>query len=188
MFGSCAFDHVLAGLAAAGIALVASASLGLVRNICKGKLLQVGRRAGRRAGRWAGRKFSMRTGKHWSTCISFPLFIVCPSPHSRLRLSHSFCAPQPELPVSHSHRSPLPPSLPPCLQTLCTAAAVIAYYYPKPWTFPSLIIAAGLITMVLKRKDVIQASEACVGWGGGGEECWGGDASSSPAQGRHPGK
>ena len=31
-----------AGLAAAGVALVASAALGLVRNICKGRLLQVG--------------------------------------------------------------------------------------------------------------------------------------------------
>ncbi|EFN55707.1 hypothetical protein CHLNCDRAFT_35448 [Chlorella variabilis] len=76
-----------AGLAAAGVALVASAALGLVRNICKGRLLQV----------------------------------------------------------------------------LCTVAAVIAYYYPKPWTFPSLIVAGGLITLVAMRKNEIKVGP---GWTG----------------------
>lgn len=85
-----------AGLAAAGIALVAGAALALVRNICKGRLLQV----------------------------------------------------------------------------LCTIAAVVAYYYPKPWTFPSLIVIGGLVTLVAKRKDVIKASLAWAGrlaWGCGRE-------------------
>ncbi|GAB4823068.1 hypothetical protein N2152v2_010114 [Parachlorella kessleri] len=48
-------------------------------------------------------------------------------------------------------------------QTICVAAAVIAYYYPKPWTFPSLIVAGGLITLVFKRKDVIKVEEVRVG-------------------------
>jgi chromate transporter len=78
---------LVAGLAAAGIALVASASAALTKNICKTKLLQV----------------------------------------------------------------------------IATAAAVIAYYYPKPWTFPAVIIAGGIITVLSMRKDVIKVAEAAVG-------------------------
>lgn len=47
---------------------------------------------------------------------------------------------------------------------LCTVAAVIAYYYPKPWTFPSLIVAGGLITLVAMRKNEIKVGP---GWSGG---------------------
>ncbi len=73
-------ERAAAGLAAAGIALVASAALGLVKNICKGRLLQV----------------------------------------------------------------------------IATVSAVVAFYYPKPWTFPAVIIVGGLATIILKRKDVIK--------------------------------
>lgn len=73
----------VAGLAAAGIALVASAARSLVSSICKGRLLQV----------------------------------------------------------------------------LCTMAAVIAYYYPKPWTFPSLIVAGGLITTVANWHVTVKVEE-----------------------------
>lgn len=45
-----------------------------------------------------------------------------------------------------------------CPQVLCTGAAVVAYYYPKPWTFPSLIVIGGLVTLVFKRKEVVKAS------------------------------
>ena len=71
---------LVAGLAAAGIALVASAARALVGSICKGRLLQV----------------------------------------------------------------------------LCTLAAVIAYYYPKPWTFPSLIAAGGLITIATNWRQTVK--------------------------------
>lgn len=94
-------NGLVAGLAAAGIALVASASVSLTRNICKGRLLQV----------------------------------------------------------------------------LATAAAVIAYYYPKPWTFPALIIGGGLISIGVaawkKESIVIKDVDAGVDklgfnkWGGG---------------------
>jgi chromate transporter len=80
-------DGLVAGLAAAGVALVAGAAQLLVRNICKGRLLQV----------------------------------------------------------------------------LCTLAAVVAYYWPKPWTFPALIVIGGLVTLVAKRKDVIQVAEMKAG-------------------------
>ncbi len=52
-----------------------------------------------------------------------------------------------------SQNSTLPPSP---AQVLCTLAAVVAYYWPKPWTFPALIILGGLITLIAKRKDTIQ--------------------------------
>ena len=78
---------LVAGLAAAGIALVASASVALTQNICKTRLLQV----------------------------------------------------------------------------LATAAAVIAYYYPKPWTFPAVIIIGGLITIAVMRKNIINVSDTAVG-------------------------
>ena len=91
-------NGLVAGLAAAGIALVASASVALTKNICKTKLLQV----------------------------------------------------------------------------LAIAAAVIAYYYPKPWTFPAVIIAGGLITILLMRKDTIKVSDASVGVDKLGFNKWGG--------------
>jgi len=33
------------------------------------------------------------------------------------------------------------------LAVLCTVAVVVAYYWPKPYTFPCLIIAGGLVTL-----------------------------------------
>jgi len=80
-------NGIVAGLAAAGIALVASAAVSLSRNICKTTLLKV----------------------------------------------------------------------------IATAAAVIAYYYPKPWTFPACIIAGGIITILIMRKNIINVSDASVG-------------------------
>lgn len=41
-------------------------------------------------------------------------------------------------------------------QVLCTGAAIVAYYWPKPWTFPALIVIGGLVTLVAKRKDVVK--------------------------------
>lgn len=75
-------NGLVAGLAAAGIALVASAAIALTKNICKTRLLQV----------------------------------------------------------------------------IATAAGVIAYYYPKPWTFPSVIVAGGLITLVAMWKHDVKIS------------------------------
>lgn len=80
-------NGIVAGLAAAGIALIASACKSLVKNICTNRLLEV----------------------------------------------------------------------------IATVSAVIAYYYPKPWTFPSLILLGGLVTIVLMRKNIIKVSEASVG-------------------------
>ena len=78
---------VVAGLAAAGIALVASAAKGLVKNICKGRMLEI----------------------------------------------------------------------------ICVASAVVAFYWPEPWTFPALIIIGGGVTLILKRKDVIKVADMAVG-------------------------
>lgn len=80
-------NGLVAGLAAAGIALIASASVALTRGICKGRLLQV----------------------------------------------------------------------------IATTAAVIAYYYPKPWTFPALIVLGGLTTLIIKRKEIIDVKDVSVG-------------------------
>lgn len=76
-------NGLVAGLAAAGIALVASAAIALTKNICKTRLLQV----------------------------------------------------------------------------IATAAGVIAYYYPKPWTFPSVIVAGGLITLVAMWRQNVKISD-----------------------------
>lgn len=76
-------NGLVAGLAAAGIALVASAAVSLTKNICTTRLLLV----------------------------------------------------------------------------LATASAVIAYYYPQPWTFPSLIVAGGLITLVAMWKQDVKIGE-----------------------------
>ena len=94
-------NGLVAGLAAAGIALVASASVSLTRNICKSNRL---------------------------------------------------------------------------LLIIATAAAVIAYYYPKPWTFPSVIVIGGLITIVAMRKDVVAVKEANAGVDRLGFNAWGGGA------------
>lgn len=80
-------NGLVAGLAAAGIALVASASVSLTKNICKTRLLQ----------------------------------------------------------------------------SLAIAAAVIAYYYPKPWTFPAVIIAGGIITIVVMRKEALKIADVNAG-------------------------
>jgi chromate transporter len=80
-------NGLVAGLAAAGIALVASASQGLTRNICKTRLTLV----------------------------------------------------------------------------LATAAAVVAYYYPKPWTFPALIVAGGLVSVVALRRDTVKVGDSSAG-------------------------
>ena len=80
-------NSVVAGLAAAGIALVASAAFALTRNICKTRLLQI----------------------------------------------------------------------------LATIAAVVAFYYPRPWTFPALIVLGGLVTMVLNKNDTIKLEDMAAG-------------------------
>lgn len=80
-------NGVVAGLAAAGIALVASAARELVAKICKGRTLQV----------------------------------------------------------------------------ICTAAAVVAYYWPKPYVFPSLIILGGIATILLKRKEIVKIEDVKAG-------------------------
>lgn len=35
-----------------------------------------------------------------------------------------------------------------------TVAAIISYYYPATWIFPTLILAGGLVTLVTLRKVV----------------------------------
>lgn len=122
-----------AGLAAAGIALVASAALGLVRNICKGRMLQVCS-GGSGGGVREGRRPPLAARQCWQ-----PWAPLC----CRVTVD-AYC----------SARFAPNPSLPP--QVLCTGAAVVAYYYPKPWTFPSLILIGGLVTLIAKRKDVIK--------------------------------
>lgn len=49
------------------------------------------------------------------------------------------------------------------LQVIATTSAVIAYYWPKPWTFPCLILLGGLTTIILKRKDVVKVSDMASG-------------------------
>ena len=34
-------------------------------------------------------------------------------------------------------------------------AAIISFYYPVTWIFPTLILAGGLATLVIKYKEVI---------------------------------
>jgi chromate transporter len=80
-------NGLVAGLAAAGIALVASAAQALVRNVCKRRTTLV----------------------------------------------------------------------------LATAAAVVAFYYPKPWTFPALIVAGGVVTAVLMRKETVKVDDISAG-------------------------
>lgn len=36
-----------------------------------------------------------------------------------------------------------------------TVAAVISFYYPVTWIFPTLILAGGLVTLITLRKKVV---------------------------------
>lgn len=129
-------NGLVAGLAAAGVALVASAALQLVRNICKGRLLQV--RSSPAARRAAGQRRAV---------VRWPMLgAACPS-CAGLQGGNLACV----VIVSSATNTSVPSSC----QVLCTLAAVVAYYWPKPWTFPALIVIGGLVTLVAKRKDVI---------------------------------
>jgi hypothetical protein len=62
---------------------------------------------------------------------------------------------------------------------ICTAAGVISFYYPKPWTFPSVIIAGGLVSLAYKwyKKEVVKAREGMRMRGKAperGRQVWGG--------------
>jgi chromate transporter len=48
----------------------------------------------------------------------------------------------------------------PLLASICAASAVVAYYWPKPYTFPSLIFAGGLVTLAYSyaRKQSVSAT------------------------------
>lgn len=35
----------------------------------------------------------------------------------------------------------------PLLAAICTVTAVIAFYWPKPYTFPAVIVGSGLLTI-----------------------------------------
>ena len=61
-------------------------------------------------------------------------------------------------------------------QILATAAAVIAYYYPKPWTFPALIVAGGLISIAALWAHVSKVAEVSAGVDRLGFNKWGGGA------------
>ena len=49
------------------------------------------------------------------------------------------------------------------LQIISTVSAVIAFYWPKPWTFPCLILLGGLTTIILMRKNVINVARMARG-------------------------
>jgi len=49
------------------------------------------------------------------------------------------------------------------LLVIATTSAVIAYYWPEPWTFPSLIVLGGLVTILLLRNDIIKVADVAVG-------------------------
>lgn len=56
---------------------------------------------------------------------------------------------------------------------ICTAAVVISYYWPQAYTFPAVIVAGGLVTLLwswLRKEPVAQAA---VSWEkrGGGMRC-----------------
>lgn len=161
-------NALVAGLAAAGVALVAAAALQLVRNICKGRLLQVGAQVGGRGGVQLRHGAAGRGGARWlrRPCVHGTGRRLPAHARARRRCCHP--------PDSPTHRASLPSRGPPP-QVLCTLAAVVAYYWPKPWTFPALIVIGGLVTLVVKRKDVVQvggrgrAGEARAGQGKGRE-------------------
>ncbi|KAI8105039.1 hypothetical protein M9435_000211 [Picochlorum sp. BPE23] len=52
------------------------------------------------------------------------------------------------------------------LQVISTVSAVIAFYWPKPWTFPCLILLGGLTTIIFKRHQVVQISKMATGTDG----------------------
>lgn len=86
-----------AGLAAAGVALVASAAVGLVKNICKGKLLQVGACSGCR-----GQRHCCLT---WALLPHRPLPHVPPPGAVHRRRRCGLLLPQAlDLPRLHRHR------------------------------------------------------------------------------------
>lgn len=47
------------------------------------------------------------------------------------------------------------------LSLICTAAVVVAYYLPKAYTFPAIISAGGLVTVVVSqyRREPLQSSQ-----------------------------
>lgn len=49
------------------------------------------------------------------------------------------------------------------LQVINTAAAVVAFYYPKAWIFPTLIGLGGLTTLILRRKEVVKVEDVNAG-------------------------
>lgn len=49
------------------------------------------------------------------------------------------------------------------LQIVSTTSAVIAFYWPMPWTFPCLILLGGLTTIVFMRKDVTKVARMANG-------------------------
>lgn len=125
---------------------MAGAALALVRNICKGRLLQVGAGVQRGA---AARGRARLFAEHRVLTItlgSVPSVGGCSATPSVGVFSQAL--------IRRARAHP-----PPCicrLQVLCTGAAVVAFYWPKPWTFPALIVIGGLVTLAVKRKDVIK--------------------------------
>lgn len=49
------------------------------------------------------------------------------------------------------------------LQVINTAAAVVAFYYPTAWIFPTLIGLGGLTTLILRRKEVVKIEDVNAG-------------------------
>jgi len=49
------------------------------------------------------------------------------------------------------------------LQIIATTSAVIAFYWPKPWTFPCLILLGGLTTIIFKRREIVKTSHMATG-------------------------
>ena len=43
--------------------------------------------------------------------------------------------------------------------TINAVAALISFYYPKTWIFPTLILAGGLVTLYTQRKKVLSRTE-----------------------------
>lgn len=42
---------------------------------------------------------------------------------------------------------------------ICVFAAIVAYYYPKAWTFPGLILIGGIVTLLMKWKEPVNMPE-----------------------------
>lgn len=43
---------------------------------------------------------------------------------------------------------------------ICVFAATVAYYYPKAWTFPGLIVIGGIVTLVVNWKEPVKMPDA----------------------------